>query len=157
MDDEALAASGNEEFGHHQFEFIVQFVINHEKERKTLSYGGAIVQRRASDSLSWTDSVTGLEYFDPGNFVYFSAYVALVGSKPKTEHWERKDESVGDVIEAILGFCWKTRREYSPDDAHVLLASPELHSGVSFLQAEYFWNIVVYNVYRLNFFEFIGM
>ena len=146
-----LLAIEIEDFGSNQNEFLKEFDEWVKGQRKSLSHRGALVVRKESDPVCWTDETSGLKYFDPTNEVYRAAYNA-VAPQPNDRKWTA-NETVGDVIESMLGLCWETRRGKSLEEANAVLAHPWPRSGVSLLNAERFWNIVVYMVWRLRFFE----
>jgi len=137
--------------GANQNEFLKEFNEIVGTQRKDKSWRGAIVVRKASDPVHYIDERTGIKYFDPSNEVYRAAYNAnAVVQQVKNREWTNA-ETVGDVIEAVLGHCWDTRRRYGLVEGNAVLARQYRRSGVSLLESEKYWNTIVYNVFRQQF------
>lgn len=81
--------------------------------RKDLSHYGALPTTLAWEPRHWTPddahsaSGAGSWYFDAGNDVYAFTIEMLFPHASSTQH--HNSTYLGDVVEAILGLCWKCR------------------------------------------------
>ena len=78
---------------------------------KHVSYAGAIRVPAdfPNELLTWTDKKSGERFLDPQNAIYSAVFKAMWPSIT----FISKSETVGDLIEAVLGLAWdmKARRE----------------------------------------------
>lgn len=82
---------------------------------KHVSYVGAI---RVPDAfpdkeISWRDPDTGERYLDPGNAVYCAAFRSVWDQVIP----ERNQKTIGDLIEAMLGWAWTKRVRHGELDS----------------------------------------
>ena len=76
--------------------------------RKDSSYDGALFRRIQSDPVDFTRTYGGAQYFDPGNEVYASSLESLLPEWCSRS--ELNNESLGDLVEGILGYAWMKRQ-----------------------------------------------
>ena len=71
---------------------------------KHVSYAGAIRVPAdfPNELLSWTDEKSGERFLDPQNAIYNAVFKAMWPSIT----FISKSETVGDLIEAVLGLAW---------------------------------------------------
>ena len=128
--------------------FIVEWMskLSH-AERKNFSYYGAIHRRNTTDPLGRTIATVDTQafllderrYFDPGNLVYSYAFRALWDNLYEEYQWS--EETMGDIIEGIMGYCYLTAlhgRKVLPGVARLSHLLEELSYNV--------WRILVYSV-----------
>ena len=138
-----------EDWGSGQADFLMEFNAYAEAAgcRKRLSHRGALPTFLPTDPVHWTDPRTGQGYFDPGNAVYKQA-VQYACPQFLEETGMSNEETIGDVIEALLG-CY-----LAIQDTHD--ATRRWNCGISLSWAARFWRIVAHHFHRCSWISCIG-
>jgi len=138
-----------EDWGSGQADFLMEFNAYAEAAgcRKRLSHRGALPTFLPTDPVYWTDPRTGQGYFDPGNAVYKQA-VQYACPQFLEETGMSNEETIGDVIEALLG-CY-----LAIQDTHD--ATRRWNCGISLSWAARFWRIVAHHFHRCAWISCIG-
>ena len=125
-----LRAWDLEDFGEGQAAFLSEFRERHASNIKWLSHRGALPAVYEFHPKQWQDPWTRRWYFDPSNAVYMAA-VQFACPEFIRESGLSNEERVGDLIEAILGYCFASAARGQVQ----FLDEPFPISGVSLHQA----------------------
>ena len=76
---------------------------------KYYSYFGAIRSRPSTSesTIAHVDEDTHEAYFDPTNMIYARMFRYVWGDRVLSEF---NAESLGDILEAFLSFCWQQKK-----------------------------------------------
>ena len=142
------------DWGSGQADFLVDFNESAGGSRKYLSHRGALPTLLPTDPVMWTDEKTGQAYFDPGNWVYKQS-VKYACPEFLEATGMSNAETIGDVLEALLGSCFVIQETHDAIEAEEKLTR-RWKCGVSLSWAARFWRIVVHHFYRCSWISSIG-
>ena len=120
-------------------DFLMQYMthLGHDY-RKSLSHSGALYCRDDTDPVHWNCRDTQVRYFDPGNYVYYIAFLSIFEELLRHNGWNQ--QTCGDIFESLLGLVY-------------LRSQSTLHDPYSSnspqRKMEQWIQVYVYAVYRL--------
>ena len=86
-------------------DFLVQYMTDLSPYyRKILSYSGALYCRDDTDPVHWNCPKAQVRFFDPGNWVYYVAFLSIFDELLRHYGWNQ--ETCGDIFESLLGLVY---------------------------------------------------